>query len=423
MLRTTALRVLRLQPWERNLYLIVVAELIGIMGFGISVPFLPFYIQELGVTRVEEVASWVGLISSTSAIAMAVASPIWGVMGDRRGRKLMLVRAMLGGGITMALMGAVSTVPQLVVLRILQGLLAGSVAAATTLVATSLPREQCGFGLGLLQTAIFAGHSLGPFVGGALAGLVGYAPVFLGSGAMLLAAGVVVAVCVREEFAPPPPREKGANPVAQTARVIVAHPVLATMLALLVLNNLSSMITTPILPLFVQTMVPDAKAASTATGMVVGATALGNAVAAVWIGRSADRIGRRRVLLTCLTVGALVYFPQMLTRHPAQLLALRLMMGMAMGGVIPVANAIIAERAPDGQKGAIYGISASLNAAGRALGPILGAVVVMQFGVAGVFPVTGTLLCLLAALAALKTRSLAGDMSAKVDGSSTASRG
>ena len=119
-----------------------------------------------------------------------------------------------------------------------------------------------------------------------------------------------------------------------------------------------------------------------------------------------DRLGRRRVLLGCLTVGALVYFPQMLTTHPTQLLVLRTILGFAMGGVTPTANSLIAEGTPEGRQGGVYGISASFNAAGRALGPVLGAVVVTHWGTARVFPVTGTLLSLVVFIVFLGTRSL-----------------
>src|SRR5512147_326141 len=90
---------LKLEPWQQNLYTIVVAQTVAMIGFGIAQPFLPFYLQDLGVSSVDEVAFWVGLISSMQPICMAISAPIWGVLADRYGRKPMLVRAMIGGGI------------------------------------------------------------------------------------------------------------------------------------------------------------------------------------------------------------------------------------------------------------------------------------------------------------------------------------
>jgi DHA1 family multidrug resistance protein-like MFS transporter len=386
------LRRLRLERWQRNLYTIVMAETVAILGFSISNPFMPFYIQELGVTGLHEVAFWVGLVNSGAPIAMALSSPIWGMLADRYGRKPMLVRAMLGGAVILGLQSLVNSVHQAAALRIFQGAVTGTVAAATTLVATSVPRERCGFALGLLQTAVFAGSSLGPSLGGIIGGTFGYRAAFAASGCLLFVAGVLVILLVHEEFTRHPRAKQDGSAFLTTMRTIGRDRGLLSMLALLMMNHLAGSVTTPVLPLYVQTLVSDPRAASTATGWILGAAAAANAAGAVWIGRSADRLGRRQVLIGCLAIGALVCFPQALTRHPAQLLALRAVLGFAMGAVAPLANAIIAEHAPEGYQGGIYGISTSLNALGGALGPMLGTLVVTGWSIGGVFPVTGSLL-------------------------------
>ncbi len=403
---TRRLRRWRLQPWERNLYTIVGAELIAILGFGIANPFLPFYIQDLGVTRLSEVEFWVGLINSAAPLMMALSSPIWGTIADRYGRKPMLVRAMLGGALILTSLAFARNVHQVAALRIFQGALTGTIAAATTLVATSVPRERCGYSLGLLQSAVFIGNSLGPAVGGVIGGTLGYRAAFLGSGIFLAVAGVLVILLVHERFVRPPRQKQAGNPLAEAGHTILGDPILLTMVSVLMLNSLGGSVTGPVLPLFVQSMVPKANEASTATGIILGATAAANALGAVGIGRYADRLGRRRVLLFALSAASFVYFPQMLTRHPMQLLALRAIMGFGMGAVSPVADSVIAERAPEGHQGGVYGISTSLNALGSAVGPMLGMLVVTGWSIGGVFPVTGALLAVVVLLVALTPHSL-----------------
>jgi DHA1 family multidrug resistance protein-like MFS transporter len=293
------------------------------------------------------------------------------------------------------------------VLRILEGVLAGTVAASTTLVATTTPREHVGYALGLLQTAIFTGNFLGPLVGGVVGSTLGYRAAFLIAGALLFVTGILVIAVVKEDFVRPALQQRKGNPLITTLRNLVRDPVSSTMVMLLALNGMSITVTMPVLPLFVQTLTPDPRDAAAATGMILGATALANAVASVWIGRSADRIGRRRVLIGCVVAGGLSYLPQGLTHYVWQLLALRIVTGFAMGGISPVTNAIIAESAPEGTQGGIYGVSASLNAAARSIGPAIGTVVVTASGVAGVFPVTGALLLFVASLTAVRTRSMA----------------
>ena len=121
-----------MQKWQRNLYALWVAELVAIAGFTVVIPFLPYYVQELGVTESEQVKLWSGLLFAFHAVAMAIFSPIWGSVADRYGRKLMVERAMFGGAVVMGAMGFVQNVQQLVILRALQGCLTGTIPAATT---------------------------------------------------------------------------------------------------------------------------------------------------------------------------------------------------------------------------------------------------------------------------------------------------
>jgi MFS transporter, DHA1 family, multidrug resistance protein len=406
MLPSARLGSLHLQRSQRNLYTIVLAQTVGMIGFGIAQPFLPFYLQELGIDSVERVAFWVGLISSMQPICMAVSAPIWGIVADRYGRKPMLVRAMIGGGVVFALAGLATSAEQLAALRIIGGIFTGTVAASTTLVAVTTPREQAGYGLGLLQTAIFSGNFLGPLIGGIIGSTLGYRAAFAISGVLLIVTGVLVGAIVQENFVRPAARQHKGNPLVATLRDLARDRIVFTMILLLMFNNLSVNVTMPVLPLFVQSLIPNADQAAATTGVILGVTALANAVAAVWVGRSADRLGRRRVLIVCLLMGALSYLPQGLTRFPWQLLALRIFTGFSMGGITPATNAVIAESAPKGGEGGVYGVSASLNAFGRAIGPMIGAVVVTSWGVAGVFPVTGALLLVVAMLVLTRTQSM-----------------
>jgi len=166
-----------MQTWQRNLYILWVAELVAIAGFTVVLPFLPYYVQDLGVTEPEQVEFWSGLLFASHAIAMAIFSLIWGSVADRYGRKMMVERAMFGGAVVMGAMGFVQNVQQLVLLRGLQGCLTDTI-AATTLVASSVPRQRSGHALGLLQMAVYSGASAGPLLGGLVADHFGYRAAF-----------------------------------------------------------------------------------------------------------------------------------------------------------------------------------------------------------------------------------------------------
>ncbi len=256
------LRRVHLEPWQRNLYIVIAAELATIIGLNMANPFLAYYIQNLGVTDLKQVAFWIGLINSGAPIAMAVFSPFWGFLADRYGRKPMLVRAIMGGSIVLIALGLAQNAHQVAAFRIAQGAVTGTVAAATTLVATTVPRERCAFSLGLLQTAVFVGNSVGPAMGGIIGATLGYRVAFLGSGLLLLVTGILVTTQIHERFVPIPVQKKNGNTLVESLQAIASEPTLLAMITMLVLINLSGSVAGPVLPLFVQTLVPNLQQAS-----------------------------------------------------------------------------------------------------------------------------------------------------------------
>ena len=142
-----------MELWQRNLYSLWFAQFIAMLGLSMIIPFLPFYVRELGVTGKEAVKIWSGFIFSAPFMVSAFLQPLWGVLGDRYGRKPMVVRAMLGLALANFLMGFAQNALQLLILRLFQGILSGFVAPSLALMASCAPREKTGQALGTLQTA------------------------------------------------------------------------------------------------------------------------------------------------------------------------------------------------------------------------------------------------------------------------------
>src|SRR3981081_2969534 len=137
--------------WQTSLYVTCVAQATAMLAFGFVLPFLPLYLKEIGVRPDSAVVFWSGALVTSTGISLAIFSPIWGALADRHGRKLMVLRSMLIGGVIIALMGLVQNVEQFLVLRILQGMFTGTIAAATALVATIGPRDRPPATRGTLQ--------------------------------------------------------------------------------------------------------------------------------------------------------------------------------------------------------------------------------------------------------------------------------
>ena len=391
--------------WKKSLYAIWVAELLAIAGFGASMPIIPFYLQQLGVTRPDELNLWNGLINSVSAIALGLIAPVWGRLADSYGRRPMLLRAMFGGSIIIFMMGFVTSPWQLLVLRTAQGLLTGTVGAATVLVAAMVPIEQTGFGMGLLQTAIFTGSSVGPMIGGFIADLTGYRVTFFATAFLLAAAGVIVTIFVHEEFVREVQVGSFFRRMMPDFRPVLHSSALMTLLMIGFAMQVSNGVVNPILPLFIQQISPAASAVATQTGLVLGLSALSAALASGIIGRFSFRLGYRRTLAIGLVGSFLFTLPQALVQNTAQLLVLKILSGFFLGGAIPAVNALIAENTERSAQGSVYGINTSISSAGAALGPALGAGVAVAFGYSAAFVATAAVLLLTVASVAGATRA------------------
>jgi MFS family permease len=392
--------------WRRNLVVLCFAQMLTMMGFSSYFPIIPFYLQELGATTTAEATAWLAAFSSGAAIAMAIASPIWGGLSDRYGRKVMLVRATFFGALLAYAMGLVQTPMQLIVLRILQGILCGTVTAAVTLVATQTPEEHLGFSLGAMQTAQFVGQALGPLVGGTIADTTGIRSVFPVSAGMMTLSFLAVALLAREKREPHVATAaarvaaKPAEPAPNAVRAVLSRNTLVLLLALGSIS-LAIAVVSPFMSLYIQELSPGSERIATLAGAAVSISALTSAVAAMAIGRLGDKVGQKAVLLACGFAMALVHVPQALVSNTSQLLLLRALQGVFMGGMTPTANALLAKTTPPERRGTVFGMSNSFTSAGRAMGPAIGASVAGTWGMPPVFLVTAALFATVSAMVAI----------------------
>ena len=377
---------LRSMPnWKRSFYAIFAAEILSLIGFTASIPIIPFFLQDLGVGDPASLNIWVGACATAPAVSMFVLSPLWGQLADSYGKRLMLLRAMIGGAVVIALMAAASRPWQVLVLRALQGALTGTVSAATVLVATISPRERLGYTLGMLQTGIYVGASVGPAFGGLLSDLFGHRVTFVVAAGFLLAAAVIVMRFVREESSVTAPAGSFMKTLIPDFSPLASTPGLIVLLLVSGGLQVAGGTVAPILPLFIQSISPQATKVASMTGLILGGSAIAAALSSAGLGRVSYRIGYERLLAFCLAGAVLVFLPQAFVRNPIQLLILRVIGGAFIGGSEPSINAMIAMRAEKGRQGMIFGLNTSMNSAGAAVGPMVGAVLSAGFGYGSAF--------------------------------------
>ncbi len=168
------------------------------MSFGFGLPFLPFYAQSLGVNDPDQLKLVSGILSMGPAISMAISSPLWGKLADRYGRKLMVIRAMLGGAVILAAMGLAPNVGVLILLRTVQGFFSGTIVAANTFVAAYTPKQHLSTSIGFLASANFIGFSLGPAMGGYVASALGYRVSFITGGVICFLGAILAWILIKE---------------------------------------------------------------------------------------------------------------------------------------------------------------------------------------------------------------------------------
>lgn len=389
--------------WRRNLYAAWVAQVLSISGFGFVLPFIPFYIQELGVTDPEQLRMWTGILSSGPALSMAIMAPIWGLVADRFGRKLMMLRAMFAGAIILSLLATTRNVQGVLILRIGQGMFTGTVTAAGALVAAATPKDRLGYALGLLSSSTFIGISIGPAIGGLAAEWIGYRPSFLIGGGLLAVGFVLVLAFVREATAEEEPSESAGEPTAaerQAGRRGDSHAsrdaarrrrltfVSGGMIGLFVLIMMMRFVRSlpvPFLPLYVQEMRGQLAGSASTTGWISASRGLVTALAAVTLTRLADRHDRLFMVGAFLLMGALFSLPIFFAGSLWLFSLLLIAATFFLGGVEPLVQAELSSRVPASRRGLLFGIQTSIANMGWFAAPLVGTFVSIRFGIAHIF--------------------------------------
>lgn len=333
---------------------------------------------------------------------MMIASPFWGALADRYGRKLMVERAMFGGAVILLLMAFARSAEELVLLRAIQGLITGTIAAANALAASTAPRSHTGYAMGLLQVGLSSGVALGPLVGGAIADAYSYSAAFYFTSGLLFVSGALVWWGVEENTAELPGHNAAQTRFASDWKSILAAPGVSVTYSLRFLSQLGRSMILPVAPVFIQSLMHGSSWLNTFTGLVVGVAAATTTLSAGYLGRLSDRIGPQRIVVTSALCATVLYFLHSLAFSGWQLLVLQALVGLALGGIVPSISAMLANYTQSSQAGAVYGLDNSIDAAGRSLAPLLGSTVAFLLGLRATFSATAALFLLLGVLASRK---------------------
>lgn len=383
--------------WQRNLAICFFGSFINIVAMTLLLPFLPLYVEQLGVRGPAAIAQWSGAAYSATFFAAALVAPLWGWLADRYGCKANLVRASLGMVVTMALIGLAQNVWQLVALRFLVGMAGGYTSGSYVIVAAQTPKQKSAWALGMLASGIMAGNLVGPLLGGVLPPLVGIRTIFFAASGCIFLNFAATALFIKEDRKP----GHAARQAAKHQSAALANPgkraLVLSMLVTATLLMVANMSIEPIITIYLQQLAVDAKDVTFLAGLAMSAAALGSVLSASRLGKIADRIGAMKVVVVCLGVAGLLLIPQAFVTAAWQLIGLRFLMGLSLGGLLPCVTALIRHNVPDTSVGRALGYSTSAQYVGQVAGPLMGGFVGGHLGMRHVFIITCVMLLACAA--------------------------
>jgi DHA1 family multidrug resistance protein-like MFS transporter len=356
--------------WRRNLYSVTAAAFMGFTGFTLVMPFLPLYLEQLGLSDVGEISLWAGLSLGVTPAVTAFMAPLWGRLADRYGRKIMMERSLVSFVVIMAAMAFVTRPWQVFALRGIQGLFAGYGALALTMAADSAPKERTAYAIGFVQTALRLGPALGPVIGGVVAQMVGIRRAFFVTSAFYAVAVVLVAFAYDEREVVKHEEHTRAAGRVSFRNVLAFENFMLLMVVIFGLQFVDRSLG-PVLPLFVAELGATRANAALIAGVLfsiaAGTAAVGHQVCS---GLLRHYSPRSVIAAACAIAGAGVA-AFLVTREAWWLALPTTVFGVGVGAATTAAYTAATAVIPSDARGAGFGLLTTASLVGLAVSPIL----------------------------------------------------
>jgi DHA1 family multidrug resistance protein-like MFS transporter len=388
--------------WRRNVWALTLTVFISFVGFQFFSPFLPLYIRELGVTDPAKIALWAGAQAAVTPAMSGLLSPVFGRLADRFGRKIMLIRSLVGFVVIVAAMGLVTSVEQLFLARVVMGLFAGFTPMVMALATTSAPKDKVPAAIGMVQSAQLLSVAVGPAIGGYVASHFGIRYAFFAT-AGLCALALVGLIVLFQEVTPAAgaPRQPASRmPLSD----VFKYPNFAVVMALLFVAQFIDRGLALLIPLQVAHLPGIEKIAAT-SGAIVSVGAIAATASANVAARLAREVPAARILLIGLLLGGPLCAAMALPRGWVLLLVLRLFTGLCLGAAITLTYSLGAAIVPAEHRGAAFGWLGLGLQIGTAASPLASGAIAAA-SIPGAFVFDGALAWVAAALLLFAGRGL-----------------
>ena len=383
--------------WRRNRWVFPFANVLCGFGFSLAWPFLPLMVRGLGVR--ENLETWVGTMLLAFYLVSTVASPVWGGIADHYGRKPMVLRAMLGMGVTMLLVPLAPTPLWFAAALMLVAVFNGFTPAGVSLLVANTPPGRIGSAVSLAQTGGQVGHALGPAAGAALAALLDrqHALYWISAG-LMLSGGLLVLLFVREvkQLAPGPWRPR----LVGNLRELLAVPRIAPLFLLAFLFSIMWHGSVANISVFVLQLLeahpPEAGAETSVAASWIGAAATAMALSTMialplW-GRVIDRVGPARVLVFAAAATVITHLPLLVLQTPLQLVLARAAFGLTAAGMQTAIFQLLRMHAPPGMDARALSYATAFQFLAMGVAPFFAGLVGPTLGMRAYFAITTALM-------------------------------
>lgn len=394
-----------MESWERNVWALALVVFIAFVGFQFFSPFLPLYVIELGVPDPTRVALWSGVLTAVTPAVSGLLGPLWGSFADRVGRKMMMIRSLVGFVIIVAAMGLVTSVTQLLILRVLQGVIAGFSVFAMALASVSCPKDKVPVAIGRVQGAQLLSVAVGPAAGGYVASHFGLRYAFFVTAGMCAIALIGLIFLFTEHR--PEAEAAGVTAGAGTAfglREIWGTRGLPLVLGLLFVGQFIDRGLSLLVPLKVAAL-PEVTRIAATSGEIISLAAICATGSALAAGRLAQRWPAERLLLGGLLLGGLPCALMALAPGWQSLMLLRCLTGLCLGGALTLAYSLGGTLVSSERRGAAFGWLALSVQVGTAASPLVSGGLA-ALSLSGAFLLDGALAWLGAAVLLIGARRL-----------------
>ncbi len=373
--------MLQTKNWKYILGILTISVFMMSSGYTMLVPFLPmFLLQDLHVPH-EDVTMWTGAIFSVTFMVSTILAPIWGRLADKKGKKLMALRASGSLVIAYFIGGLVQTPEQLLGMRIVQGFAAGLWSVCIVLCTSFVPVEKLGLSLGILQAGQTTGHAIGPLIGGTMATLFGIRTSFFVSAALFTCITLTILIFIPE----PPKIQAQKNAKLKPASSLLKRPLVLELLSYGCLIKIVTMLIQPILVLYVAEMDPGNPNIMFLSGLVFSMIGIASAISSPMWGGLGQKYGFYRIMALSALLAAIASAVCALPRTIFFFGLANFVYGFFFAGILPTLNSALTEATEPENRGLAFGYLFSSDKFGSMLGPLIGGLVATYFSTSSIF--------------------------------------